>query len=307
MKPYMEQALLGCTMSVSRWRRELPKTTKIHLSFSTGLDFEPASSDLFAEASPSLHRSISPPSARPFSFANPLPRRRPSQLNTPSQLAQTRPTLSPSLLQPPIAPPLPTPPITIERPILSPRSVSYAAALRGATPSSIDSTSSSIAPSSVSSLSNSLAQSQLSITPPTPSTTPPPELPTPKFEYDSLPLSSTSELPNSPFSSSAATSFLDMTQSPALANPNDERGFSSPPLVSSVEWPQPSPTLSQRSGFSPPSPAQDFIQDRPGTNARRGRRRNQASEEEEEREDFGMKSWTEATLTGVRLLSSAIL
>lgn len=266
-----------------------------------GLDFEPASSDLFAEASPSLHRSISPPSARPFSFANPLPRRRPSQLNAPSQLAQTRPTLSPSLLQPPVAPPLPTPPITIERPILSPRSVSYAAALRGATPSSIDSTSSSIAPSSISSLSNSLTQSQLSITPPTPSTTPPPELPTPKFEYESLPISSTADLPSPATpSSSTAASFLDMTRSPALHNPNSEGGFSSPPLVSSEEWPQPSPALSQRSGFSPPSPAQDIIREQnAGTSARRGRRRIQASEEEE-REDFGMKSWTEATLTGVR-------
>ena len=149
----------------------------------------------------------------------------------------------------------------------------------------------------MSSLATSLALSQLSITPPTPSTTPPPELPTPKFEYEALPLSSTSEPP--PLSAPSATSFLDMTLSPSTNSTNNEGGFSSPPLVSSEEWPEPSPTLSQRSGFTPPSSAQDLSHESVGGPARRGRRRNQSPEEE--REDFGMKSWTEATLTGVRL------
>ncbi|GAA5883338.1 hypothetical protein JCM16303_006696 [Sporobolomyces ruberrimus] len=315
-----------------RWKERfvLPehKVDAIHGASFAGLyyiclDFEPTSSELFAEASPSLHRGISPPSSRPFSFAAPLPRRRTSQTSpAPSQLAQTRPPVS-ALLQPPLVPIASTAPIAIERPVPVQRTVSYAAALRGGDGPVQPSTSpsSSIASSSLSSsvppsLSTSNTSSVLSVTPPTPSTTPPPpELPTPKSEYDA------SETIPSPRVTSAAlaTSFLDLTTSPDTLSRTS--GFTStrPPPVTitplsstpsdSEEWPSiplSPPSMTSQSSFpSPPLASPAGMTRRSSGRGRKDSRVSgtigdgfDAGAQQGEEENFGFKSWTEASLTG---------
>ncbi|GAA5980864.1 hypothetical protein JCM5350_003734 [Sporobolomyces pararoseus] len=286
-----------------RWKERfvLPehKVDAIHGASFAGLyyvclDFEPTSSELFAEASPSIHhRAVSPPSSRPFSFAAPLTRRRSSSQTGPSQLAQTRPSLA-------TTPPITSTPVVMslpERPVALQRSVSYAAALRGGRDST--SPSSSISPSSLSSTISTVSSSSLvSMSPPTPASTPPssvpPELPTPKSEYEST------------------TSFLDLTQSPELAL-SQASGFVPPPLtplnnfagfndISSEreisEWPEipSSPPLP-----SPPllSNSRQEVTEQIGSSSRPVRgRKNSRNEVEQREENFGLKSWTEATLTG---------
>ncbi|GAA5900548.1 uncharacterized protein JCM6883_002878 [Sporobolomyces salmoneus] len=283
-----------------RWKERfvLPehKVDAIHGASFAGLyyvclDFEPTSSELFAEASSSVqHRGISPPSSRPFSFAAPLPRRRSSSNSqtAPSQLAQTRPAPVSALLT------ASTPPVSIvERPASSPRSVSYAAALRGEGGQTSTSPSSSIAASSLSSLvSSTPTSSVLSVTPPTPSTTPPPpELPTPKSEYESV---ETALL-------ASQTSFIDLTQSPEVATSHPMLS-PTPPVVpfndmaserAESEWPT-IPSSPPPLPSSPPRLHHD-ISSFDQTRSSRGRKN---SHREDEVENFGLKSWTEATLTG---------
>ncbi|GAA6020005.1 hypothetical protein JCM11491_004895 [Sporobolomyces phaffii] len=314
-----------------RWKERfvLPehKVAAIHGASFAGLyyvclDFEPSSSELFAEASPSVHRSISPPSSRPFTFAAPLPRRRSSQTATaPSQLAQSRPPIS-ALLQPPILPLAPTPPITAERPSNPPRSVSYAAALRGGgagesvhastSPSSL--LASTSLTSSVPTLSSSSTSSILSVTPPTPSATPPPlpppELPTPKSELESAFDSVTR--PAGP------SSFLDLTQSPERSIGFDASPFPQHSLVppsaftSDVETVWPAMPTSPPPGASPPSPPLHSAAMNPPSSRASGVRGRASSSRVPSSttakdgtesfagpgEDYGFKSWTEATLTG---------
>ncbi|GAA5954013.1 hypothetical protein JCM3765_000724 [Sporobolomyces pararoseus] len=287
-----------------RWKERfvLPehKVDAIHGASFAGLyyvclDFEPTSSELFAEASPSLHhRAVSPPSSRPFSFAAPLTRRRSSSQTGPSQLAQTRPSLAAA--PPPVTSSTPVSIPILERPAPPQRSVSYAAALRGGPDST--SPSSSISPSSLSSTISTISSSSLlSLSPPTPTSTPPvsvpPELPTPKSEYEST------------------TSFLDLTQSPELTI-SQSTGFT-PPLSSARNLPAFNNISSERESSewpeipsSPPLPSPPLLSnshhettEQIGSSTRPARgRKNSRNETEHREENFGLKSWTEATLTG---------
>ncbi|GAA6063440.1 hypothetical protein JCM10212_005613 [Sporobolomyces blumeae] len=303
-----------------RWKEKfvLPehKVEAIHGASFAGLyylclDFEPAASELFAEASPPLHRTTVPPSSRPFSITSPLPRRRLSPSTAPSQLAQTRPSPPSAFARSlssngpistvPVAPqPRPSPP---QRSMSA--SVSYAAALRGSSPTS------SIASSSISSMSTSASTSfsQLSATPPTPSATPPSggDVPTPKSEYDPSfvapaaaadPVTALDRLSRSQF-----VSFLDTAPSPILVSSTTP---ASPTL--DAEWPVPSSPPTQPTGPFGSSRRRTTsfgsvdIEEHNST-SRRGR-------PEESRKDkamptgvkgsetFGIRSWTEANLTG---------
>ncbi|GAA6044576.1 hypothetical protein NBRC10513_004465 [Rhodotorula toruloides] len=274
------------------------------------LDCEP-----FPPTDPSIspHRGISPATRnvpafrrRNSSFSRPEP--------SPSLLTQTRPAIArPS----PASPPqpivnLPSPPrrtvelpTTAEEPTaprpLPPRrtssgSISYAAALRGPSGSPA-SPPLSPTPPSASSFSSSIssASSASPQTPPEhlirPSAPPPPDLPTPKAELDS-----------------SALSYLTEPSSSAL-----------PPIIQSVEaghsseWPAPtSPPLPTR----PPGALRRMSSDVASVLAKakeksRGRpgvvRRKSVMEAEDEDgvDDRGMRSWTEATISGFYFHHSA--
>ncbi|BGP22974.1 vesicle-mediated transport protein [Rhodotorula toruloides] len=274
------------------------------------LDCEP-----FPPTDPSVspHRSISPISRNVPAF-----RRRNSSFSRPepSLLTQTRPTVPRAS---PASPPqlvvnLPSPqrrtvelPSTAEEPTaprpVPPRrtssgSISYAAALRGSS-GSPGSPPLSPTPPVASSFSSSVssASSASPQTPPEhlvrPSAPPPPDLPMPKAELDSSALSHLVE---------AGSSAL----SPILQSVAVEAGHDS-------EWPAPSspppaparpPGLMRRMSSDVASvlaKAKAKTRGRPGVS----RRKSVVEEDEDTFDDRGMRSWTEATISGFYFHHSA--
>ncbi|GAA5859153.1 hypothetical protein JCM1840_003778 [Sporobolomyces johnsonii] len=275
--------------------RSLPSNASsvtLSLTF-TGLDCEPA---LDYE---SLHRGISP--APRFSPS----RRRFSNQTQPSQLAQTRPSPTAPSRTSYAAQPSETDTTASQSPSTSPRpaqprrtsshSVSYAAALRGTSPPAAD----SFPPTS---LATPPGLIPLPLPPPSHDITQPPaEVPTPKSELEpssealwlSPPTTPPSEAPQLPPIPSLASAPL-LSSSLLAINPREAQSREE-------EWPVPSspphPPTSPRSMRRRSSIAQRA--DAP-SEAGRGRAGSEGGKSLSGGEDeaYGLRSWTDATITG---------
>ncbi|BGP46218.1 hypothetical protein JCM10450v2_002058 [Rhodotorula kratochvilovae] len=265
------------------------------------------------------HRGISPATPR-ASPAPPRARRTPSYGHTePGLLSQTRPTPSraPSVgNMPPPTVNLPSPaatPVTMERPAPPRRGssgFSYAAALRGDAPVDVPM---STSPSSSSS-SSSPPSSGSPLTPPsqpTTSTSAFPDLPTPKSELD--PTLSSLASPDAPSSPPGHLPPLWQAVANAPLSPHlPSLASLAPPPADDAEWPAPVPASSPAA--RPSGALRRMSSDvatvlakargrgRPGN----ARRKSVVQEPAEgEFDDRGLRSWTDATISGFYFHHSA--